>query len=113
MSWMQALLDTYDNYFSAPIENQGTAPLPVGFTMKKINIQVCLEADGAFYSASMLDNVREIAVPSSPKAEGRTGNPAPYPLYDEIDFVGGDLSAYTDTDHTRYANAYLENLKAW
>lgn len=113
MSWMQALLDTYDNYFSAPIENQGTAPLPVGFTMKKINIQVCLGADGSFYSASMLDNVREIAVPSSPKAEGRTGNPAPYPLYDEIGFVGGDLSAYTDTDYTKYATAYLENLEAW
>lgn len=120
MSWMQALLDTYDNYYAGPIQNEGTAPLPVGFTMKKIDIQVFLNDDGTFDHANMLHNKIEIAVPSTPDAEARVGGKKganikyrPFPLIDNIRYVGSDLSEYTNEDYKPYAKAYLTKLEQW
>lgn len=114
MSWMQALLDTYDNYYAGPIKNRGTVLPPIGFTTKKIDIQVYLDKDGTFNHANLLDNDRRIIVPSLLEAEGRTGSTsAPYPLIDEICYVGRDLSDYTDKDYRRYAETYLTQLEQW
>lgn len=114
MSWMQALLDTYNNYYAAPIHNEGTILPPVGFTTKKIDIQVYLNEDGTFDYANLLDNDRRIVVPSLLEAEGRTGSTsAPYPLVDEICYVGSDLSDYTDKEYRRYAETYLTQLEQW
>lgn len=113
MSWMQALLDTYDNYYAGPIQSEGTAPLPVGFTMKKIDIQVFLNDDGTFDHADLPENERKIAIPSTPDAEARTGQVEPYPLFDDMRYVGGDLSNYANTDYSQYAKVYLTNLEQW
>ncbi len=114
MGWMQALCETYDNYFNGePLDDQHPL-VPVGFIEKELNIRVNLLPDGIFHSALVLEEKRRLPVPSSPAAEGKTGSTAvPYPLCDELRYVAGDLSEYTDVNHSAYYQAYIEHLRSW
>ena len=114
MGWMQALCETYDNYFGGePLHDQHPL-VPAGFIEKELHLRVDLLPDGAFSSAAVLEEKERLPAPSSPAAEGRTGSGAvPYPLCEELRYVAGDLYDYTDADHHAYYDAYREQLCAW
>lgn len=114
MGWIQALCETYDHYFDgAPLEDQHPL-VPVGFLEKELHLRVNLLADGSFHSAKVLEDKERLPVPSSPQAEGRTGSGAvPYPLCEELRYMAGDLSDYTEADYTKYYTEFLKLLRAW
>lgn len=111
MGWMQRLVETYDNVQGAKAFDEAEHPLvPVGFIAKKAAIEVVLTAKGEFAHANRVDkDAKPFIIPSTPEAEGRTGQPAPYPLCDELRYVAGD---YADGE-SEYFNAYIKQLDAW
>lgn len=114
MSWIQALCETYDNYFSVIPRDDPHPLVPVGFIEKELNLRVNLSADGDFLSASVLEDKARLPVPSSPAAEGKTGSSViAYPLCDELRYVSGDLSDYSAADHSVYHEAYIAQLSSW
>lgn len=114
MGWMQALCQTYDNYFNGEPPQDSSPLVPVGFIEKELNLRINLLPDGGFHSAVVLEEKERCPVLSSPMAEGRTGKkPAPFPLCDELRYSAGDLSAYTSADYRDYYDAYLSQLDTW
>ena len=114
MSWVNRLIETYDNYFRDGVPADDDTPLvPIGFLPKKIGLLVNLKQDGVFLSAQFQEEDVYENVPSTPEAEGRVGQPVPYPLSDEIRYVAGDLSEYTEKNYEPYFDAYTKQLHAW
>ncbi len=114
MGWIQALCQTYDNYFDGEPPQDPSPLVPVGFIEKDLNLRINLLTDGSFHSAAVLEEKERRPVPSSPMAEGRTGStPAPFPLCDELRYAAGDLSDYTSADYRGYCDAYLSQLDTW
>lgn len=111
MGWMQRLSQTYDNMRGTDAFIEGGHPLvPVGFIEKKAAIHAALTAEGGFAHAVRYEKDEATQViPSSPEAEGRTGNPAPYPLCEELRYVAGDFSE----GESKYFNAYMTELSDW
>lgn len=119
MSWANRLIETYDNYFLDGVPQDDDVPLvPVGFVgPKKIGIRVNLDRDGLFSSAQILEREIYENIPSTPEAEGRVGQAAPYPLSDEIRYTAGDLSQYSEENNKKkydtYFKAYISQLQTW
>ncbi len=114
MSWIQALCETYDNYYAGEPLTDPHPLIPVGFIEKELDIRINLLSDGTFHSASVLEGKEKLPVPSSPAAEGKTGSSAiAYPLCDDLRYTAGDLSSYTDSNYSAYYSAYVEQLRAW
>ena len=112
MSWLTSLSETYDNFYSGAYEQTGEPIVPVGFIQKEVLFTVYLDADGNFHSAMRNEN-KTIQMPSSPKAAGRTGPPTPFPLYDELRYMAGDLSEMLEIPLEAYFESYLNALRVW
>lgn len=111
MSWLTSLSETYDNFYSGP-HDKSDPIVPVGFIQKDVLFTVRLDENGNFESASRNDK-NTILIPSSPEAAGRTGPPTPYPLYDELRYMAGDLSEMLGEPFEKYFESYIENLRKW
>ncbi len=111
MGWMQRLVQTYDAMQGTNAFKEAEHPLvPVGFIGKKAAIHVVLTEEGTFAHAVRFEKGEETQrIPSTPEAEGRTGNPAPYPLCEELRYVAGDFSQ----EDGRYFDAYMAQLSDW
>lgn len=113
MSWIQTLCETYDNYFAGEPFDDPNPLVPAGLIEKELHLRVNLMPDGEFASASALEDKPKQPVPSTPEAEGRVGNPAAYPLSDELRYVAGDMPEYADDDYSAFFSNYISNLRAW
>lgn len=106
MSWMQNLCDTYD----ACEDIAGIIPadsdailIPLGHSIKKLNIVVHLNREGEFIRADKCD--MPICIPCTEESEGRTSSGAisrPHPLFDQLKYL-------THLD----GKIYLENMLKW
>jgi CRISPR-associated protein Csd1 len=106
MSWMQNLCDTYDacEDIAGIIPAESDAILvPLGHSIKKLNIVVHLNREGEFIRADKCDS--RICVPCTEESEGRTSTGAigrPHPLFDQRKYL-----TYLD------GKIYLENMLMW
>ena len=112
MSWLTSLNETYDNFAKSGLSDKTDPIIQVGFIEKNVLFTVYLNKDGAFHSASKNDK-KTILIPSSPSAAGRTGSPTPYPLYDELRYMAGDLSEIIGLDFNIYFENYIKALRDW
>lgn len=106
MSWMQNLCDTYDACADIagiiPAESDAIL-VPLGHSIKKLNIVVHLNREGEFIRANKCD--MRICIPCTEESEGRTSTGAisrPHPLFDQMKYL-----AYLD------GKIYLENMLKW
>lgn len=114
MGWMNALTETYDNYFNGAELSDDPHPLvPVGFTERKVGLIVRIKRDAVFHSAELLKTEEQRSMPSDPAAESRTGQKLPYPICDELRYTAGDLSQLSNEDYGAYFDVYLNNLESW
>lgn len=109
MSWIQKLCEVYD----AMAGVEGCSLIPLGFTLKEIQYNIILSAEGEFVTAHELPKenkkVPKFVVPSTPEAEGRTGaSGAPFPLADGLKYLV-DSSA----EENPLFEMYLKQLSAW
>lgn len=83
--------------------------LPVGFVQKKIKYRIILTAEGRFETAVPIpDEEQDSMIPSTPQAEGRTGeNGPPFPMADQLKYLAGG-----QRDDGKF-QAYLDQLTGW
>lgn len=121
MSWIQKLYETYER-------NSGHEPdgsellMPICHTTQQVQIEIVLDADGAFKRAMVLDkNACNTMIPCSEESGGRAGSkPAHHPLCDKLQYVaadfldfGGDVtSGFAKQPAEPYQN-FLAALRAW
>lgn len=113
MGWMTRLWETYEIVSRQGAFDEADHPLAeAGFVEKRGNILVTLNADATFREAERLerDQNDRVIMPTCPEAESRVGNPAPYPLLDQLLFVAGD--GYSGKD-AAFFEAYLTELTQW
>ncbi len=110
MGWMQKLCDVYDHAIATDAVTGDKPLLPVGLTVKKIKYHVTITEQGEFSSVVEIpEDEQEAAVPTTPKAEARTGaNGAPFPLAEQCKYL-----FCMDGRENPLFDAYLEGLKAW
>lgn len=111
MGWMSKLCETYENVrgTNAFEEADGQSPLiPAGFARKKAGLHVTITADAQFSSAYNFDQDTEVAIPSFPQAEARSGTmPTPYPLCEQLNYLAGDEGKRALYD------LYMKQLNQW
>ena len=119
MSWMQKLCQTYD--YCTPlvgqVEAEGLPPLlPVAHTTQKAHIEVTVSPQGDFLRAGVIANKREgdTVIPCSEKSQNRGGiYPENYPLFDKLQYLAGDYTAFGGQKGEQFHEKYMADLRAW
>lgn len=104
MSWITKLNEAYECGMSGKSDL-----IPIGFTQKEVRFHVILRADGSFDHAEEFPKKTFLVVPTSPKAEARTGDTGtPFPLAEQLKY----LVMEEGHDNPRYP-MYMKALKEW
>ena len=121
MSWIQKLYQTYER--NAGCEPDGSELLmPICHTTQQVQIEIVLDADGAFKRAAVLDkNACNTMIPCSEESGGRAGSkPAHHPLCDKLQYVaadfldfGGDVTSGFAKQPVEPYQKFLAALQAW
>lgn len=121
MSWIQKLYETYER--NAGYEPDGSELLmPICHTTQQVQIEIVLDADGAFKRAAVLDkNACNTMIPCSEESGGRAGSkPAHHPLCDKLQYVaadfldfGGDVTSGFAKQPMEPYQKFLAALQAW
>lgn len=108
MGWMEKLCEAYDSAIDTDQSDETSPLLPVGFARKEIKYHVVLEETGAFFSAEEWAAKTFQTVPSSAKAESRTGDKGtPFPLADQLKYL------VSEEGGNPRLQKYLEQLSDW
>lgn len=110
MGWLSKLNEAYDCGILSPHSQDTKVELiPVGFTEKEIKYHIMLNRHGEFEMAEEFPAKTFLMVPTSPKAESRTGdNGTPYPLADQLKY----LVCHEQYPNPRFDN-YMKALEMW
>lgn len=121
MSWIQKLYETYER--NAGYEPDGSDLLmPICHTTQQVQIEIVLDADGAFKRAAVLDkSACNTMIPCSEESGGRAGSkPAHHPLCDKLQYVaadfldfGGDVTSGFAKQPVEPYQKFLAALQAW
>jgi len=121
MSWIQKLYETYER--NAGYEPDGSELLmPICHTTQQVQIEIVLNADGAFKRAAVLDkNACNTMIPCSEESGGRAGSkPAHHPLCDKLQYIaadfldfGGDVTSGFAKQPMEPYQKFLVALRAW
>lgn len=111
MSWIQKLHETYE-------QNKGNEPsgskllMPISHTLQQAHIEITLDTDGSFKSASIVEKV-ETLIPATEKSAGRTGKtPPPHPLCDKVQYCAADYPKHGGAKPS-FFKEYEELLSTW
>ncbi|MDD3907346.1 MAG: type I-C CRISPR-associated protein Cas8c/Csd1 [Bacteroidales bacterium] len=117
MTWITKLYETYENCGNAVgIDNAaGNVPLlPIGHTSQKTQIEITIDEDGNFQSAS-IDPPKEaktVIIPCTMESEARSSGNTPHPLFDNLKYLAPDSSNPKKNDGI-FFEKYLTQLEAW
>jgi len=109
MSWLNDLYVAYDN------RHEIDGMLPVSFAEVKAGIDITIDADGNFVTASN-STAEKIRIPVTEESAGRTSAPMPHPIFDNLGYVCkgfGDHKDGKDEKCNKKFALYLEFLKKW
>lgn len=121
MSWLLNLYKTYEanEAYVGEIEKKHNGKefmlLPVSHTTQQAQIEVQVNIDGTFHSASVIDKEdANTVIPCTEDAASRTSGVEPYPLHDKLSYVAGDYVSYGGTVKKEIPfDAYIRNLGEW
>ncbi|MBQ3157253.1 MAG: type I-C CRISPR-associated protein Cas8c/Csd1 [Clostridia bacterium] len=108
MGLLQKALETYEamEKIVGLYEEGKEEPLaPIGHIVTKAQIEVTINADGAFKGAKLADKDKKIIIPVTEESAGRTSSPAAHPLCEQLGYLLGD-------DEVKF-NLYISNLTQW
>ena len=119
MSWMEQLVQTYDENerFAGrdDIDGMKVALSPIGYSIHDAWLEVVLRENGEFIDAFVLPKEeRATSMPCTPYP--RTSRAVPHPLFDKLSYVSRDYYKFVDNsskkDRESY-KAYKDLLKKW
>jgi len=119
VTWISRLCETYDNCSSIAWDAEdATSLIPIGHTTQNASVEIVINQNGKFLSARVLDKPEVVTViPCTEKSANRTGkttdeNIAPHPLFDKLQYVAGDYSAYVSSKQSGF-DLYIDQLQKW
>lgn len=118
MGWISDLYQTYENHKDEVAKGVGERDypvlLPVAHTTQNAQIVITLNEKGEFIEASRVNEEDKITViPASEDSETRGSGIAPHPLEDNLGYIAGDYTKYTNKDNSKKYKKYMEDLNAW
>jgi len=114
MSWIEKLYETYHRCQSNIGNQDDDIPLlPICHTTQKAHIEITIDVDGNFKSASVvLKNDARTIIPCTESSGGRTSGEAAHPLCDKLQYVAADYKDYGGNKEPYY-NSYVKELSDW
>lgn len=108
MGLLQQSCETFESFkHLAGIVEQGKTPLaPIAHTLKSADIEVTVDADGAFQTARTVDKDEpKIIIPVTMESAGRVAAPCAHPLCDYLSYIA-------PKDREKH-DLYVEQLSEW
>lgn len=120
MTWLAQLYKTYENnahvvgQFETKRNNREYALIPVSHTTQNAHIEVHLDDQGQFISASVIDkNEANTIIPCTEASASRTSKAVPHPLFDKLMYVAGDYARYCEAPKGTPYEDYMAQLADW
>jgi CRISPR-associated protein Csd1 len=120
MSWIQKLYDTYETVNAKTDIAQNI--LPIGYKLAKTHIEVCIDGNGNFLRARILENEELMTpIPVTEDSSSRSGQtPTNHPLCDKLQYLAGDFndfggevtSGFKKNPQKPYEN-FVTDLSCW
>ncbi len=110
MSWMEKLYQTYEAgiQLDLPLEKR---LMPISHTPQNAHINIILDGEGNFLSASVLEKT-QIILPATEDSASRSSGEAPHPLADKLQYVAKDYAALGGQKKAYFTN-YEKQLQKW
>lgn len=128
MSWIEMLYRTYENsqnevgrFFPAKLDHNGKHMrpprplLPVYHTLQNSNIEIVLDIEGNYIknATTVIPKIEAMTIiPCTEESANRTGQIAPHPLFDTLQYLAGDYKKYGGDKASGYEK-YCEQLQDW
>lgn len=114
MSWMNMLYKTYENVMKGDTEELNPPLLPIAHTTQNADIEVSIDIDGDFLEGSVVEDDKQTLIPCSESSAGRAGsNPVNHPLFDKLQYLAGDYTAFGGEKGSHFHKKYMEDLGKW
>ena len=121
MSWMEQLVQTYDENerFAGRDDIDGMRVLlpPVGHIVQNAQIEMTLSANGELIHAEAITKEQQpTLIPCTPDSASRTSSPSPHPLHDNLSYIAKDYYDFAKKLPKNEKIPYLlykEQLGAW
>ncbi|MFI3138077.1 MAG: type I-C CRISPR-associated protein Cas8c/Csd1, partial [Methylococcaceae bacterium] len=110
MSWMEKLYQTYEAgvKLDLPLEKR---LMPISHTPQNAHINIIIDGEGDFRSASVLEKT-QIILPATEDSASRSSGEAPHPLADKLQYVAKDYADFGGQKKAYFAG-YEMQLQAW
>ena len=108
MSLLQKAVETYEHHYQYAAQNHADSVMmaPVGHIVTRAELEITLDADGKFVSASAVDKSEpKIIIPATESSAGRTSAPCAHPLCEQLGYL-------LPENELKY-RLYVEQLSAW
>lgn len=117
LSWTTKLLETYDmcsELIGDTEKAQDKMLLPISHLTQRAQVEVAINEDGSFQTASELDVSECVTViPVTEDSASRSSGISPHPLHDKLIYVAKTYDEYVDASKKEYHEKYMKNLKQW
>lgn len=120
MSWIQSLLETYENCSSlvGKAETEDDAMLlPVAHTTQNAHVEITIDSNGNLLPGAhvITDKSDSITViPCTEKSQSRSGSaPVNHPLFDKLQYLAGDYVAFGGDKGSLFHDRYMQDLELW
>lgn len=108
MGLLQKAVETYESHIAYAGDHRAGASMmaPVGHIVTRADLDVTIDRDGHFISASVVDKSEpKIVIPATESSAGRTSAPCAHPLCDQIGYLMPE-------NETKY-QLYIDQLGQW
>lgn len=114
MSWMNMLYTTYENAMKGDAESLTPQLLPIAHTTQNADIEVSIDVDGNFIKSYVIEDEKQTLIPCSESSATRSGsNPVNHPLFDKLQYLAGDYSAFGGEKGSHFYERYMADLGEW
>lgn len=111
MSWITKLHETYGNLSNLGLSDSEL--WPISHYVKKAHIEIIIDDKGNFKRTKLLDvDESSTLIPVTEKSVGRTGNPVPHPLCEELGFCATGLQQVKKHKQKKNQN-YFSLVEDW
>ena len=112
MSWMEQLVQTYDENecFAGKYDVEGTKAVlpPVGHIVQNAQIEMTLDGEGNLMAATaIVKEDQPTLIPCTPDSASRTSSPSPHPLHDNLSYIARDYDQYGKKKAVKDVSPYM------